>query len=116
MTYWQKFNRIIQMKRIILLLIRFYQKVLSPDQGIFSFLFSERFCRFHPTCSEYMIEAVQKFGIFKGSYLGLKRLGRCQPMCEGGFDPVPENPSAQTPESPTEFIKPKQKNKSNHPE
>ncbi len=40
-----------------------------------------------------MIEAVQSFGVFKGFYLGLKRLGRCQPMSEGGFDPVPKNAS-----------------------
>jgi len=95
-------------RSIFISILRGYQYLISPLLG--------NRCRFHPTCSEYMIEAVQKFGIFKGSYLGLKRLGRCQPMCEGGFDPVPENPSAQTPESPTEFIKPKQKNKSNHPE
>ena len=47
-------------------------------------------CRFHPTCSEYMLHAVERQGALRGVWLGLKRLGRCHPFCEGGFDPVPE--------------------------
>jgi hypothetical protein len=47
-----------------------------------------------------MIEAVKRFGIFKGFYLGIKRLGRCQPMCEGGFDPVPELTEAKKKNTP----------------
>ena len=78
------------MKKVILFLIRVYQKVLSPDQGIFSFLFSERFCRFHPTCSEYTYQAVDKFGSLKGSWLGLKRVSRCHPWNDGGYDPISE--------------------------
>lgn len=65
--------------------MRGYQYLISPLLG--------NRCRFHPTCSEYMIEAVQIFGVFKGFYLGFKRLGRCHPMCEGGFDPVPKKSS-----------------------
>ncbi|MGA8027807.1 MAG: membrane protein insertion efficiency factor YidD [Bryobacteraceae bacterium] len=45
-------------------------------------------CRFYPTCSEYMAEAIQKYGAVKGSWMGLRRLGRCHPFHEGGFDPV----------------------------
>ncbi len=78
------------MKKIILFLIRFYQRVFSLDQGIFSFLFSERFCRFHPTCSEYTYQSVDRFGIFKGSWLGFKRIIRCHPWNDGGYDPVPK--------------------------
>jgi hypothetical protein len=47
-------------------------------------------CRFYPTCSQYMLQAVEKFGFFKGLWLGLKRLSRCHPLCEGGYDPLPE--------------------------
>lgn len=57
-----------------------------------------------------MIEAVQKFGVIKGFYLGVKRLSKCQPMCEGGFDPVPENSSAKTAKTPPEFPHSEQKN------
>lgn len=45
-------------------------------------------CRFHPTCSEYMMEAIQKHGVLRGIGMGLWRLARCQPFCQGGFDPV----------------------------
>lgn len=77
-------------KKVFLLLIRFYQKILSPDQGIFSWLISERFCRFHPTCSEYTYQAIDRFGIIKGGWIGLKRIIHCHPWNEGGYDPVPK--------------------------
>lgn len=69
------------MKALILALLRGYKRWLSPllPPG----------CRFEPTCSVYMAEAVQRFGAVQGVWLGLKRLGRCQPMFPGGFDPVP---------------------------
>lgn len=46
-------------------------------------------CRFYPSCSSYAIQAIQRFGVVKGSWLSVKRLLRCQPFCSGGFDPVP---------------------------
>ena len=70
------------MKKIIILLIRFYQKFISP-------LFPPS-CRFYPTCSNYTLEAVEKFGVIKGLYLGFRRVIRCNPLNEGGYDPVPE--------------------------
>jgi putative membrane protein insertion efficiency factor len=69
------------MKRVFLVLIRIYKKVLSPILG--------NHCRFYPTCSEYTAQAIEKHGLAKGIWLGLKRLGRCHPFHEGGLDPVP---------------------------
>lgn len=64
-----------------ILLIRTYQKVLSP-------LLGQR-CRFYPSCSQYTLEAIQEWGLAKGTWLGMKRLSRCHPLNKGGFDPVP---------------------------
>jgi putative membrane protein insertion efficiency factor len=69
------------MKLLLLALIRIYQYAISPFLG--------RRCRFFPSCSEYTVEALQKYGAFKGSRLGLKRISRCHPWNPGGFDPVP---------------------------
>lgn len=62
-------------------LIRLYQYTISPFLG--------HNCRFVPSCSEYTAEALKKYGVFKGLWLGLKRLGRCHPWHPGGHDPVP---------------------------
>ena len=64
-----------------MLLVRAYQVTLSP-------LFSGC-CRFEPSCSNYMIEALQRHGVFKGLYLGIRRLLRCHPFGGSGYDPVP---------------------------
>jgi len=72
------------MKRILIALVRAYQLVLSPLMG------SQ--CRFQPTCSHYAIEALQKHGAWRGSWLALRRIGRCHPWHPGGYDPVPSNP------------------------
>jgi len=69
------------MKRIILVMIRWYQKWLSPLKRVPT-------CRFLPTCSEYAIEAVQLHGVGRGALLALGRLLRCHPFCKGGHDPV----------------------------
>ncbi len=61
--------------------IRLYRKTLSP-------LIPFR-CRFEPTCSAYCMEAIERHGLLRGTWLGVKRLLRCQPFCRGGFDPVP---------------------------
>lgn len=65
-------------------LVLFYKKCISP-------LLPDS-CIYTPTCSSYMLEAIEKFGVCKGIYLGTLRLLRCVPWKEGGFDPVPDNP------------------------
>ena len=69
------------MRRLILGLIRIYQLTLSPLLG--------SNCRFQPTCSAYATEAIKKFGVLKGGYLSFRRLIKCHPFHEGGYDPVP---------------------------
>ena len=69
------------MKYLALGLIRFYQKLISPALPAA--------CRFHPSCSHYGYEAVEKHGFFKGGWLAIKRIGRCHPLHSGGYDPVP---------------------------
>lgn len=76
------------MKKTILFLIKLYQNTLSLDHGPLKFLKPYGQCRYHPTCSEYTRQAVQKRGVFRGVYLGTKRILRCNPWSEGGFDPV----------------------------
>jgi uncharacterized protein len=68
------------MKYAVLGILRLYKTLLSP--------FLPPACRFTPTCSEYTMEAVEKYGAFRGTWMGAKRILRCQPFCKGGFDPV----------------------------
>ncbi|MCQ6265068.1 membrane protein insertion efficiency factor YidD [Fictibacillus sp. WQ 8-8] len=70
------------MKRLFILIIRFYQRFISP--------MTPPTCRFYPTCSTYGIEAIQRFGAIKGTWLTLKRILKCHPFHPGGIDPVPE--------------------------
>jgi uncharacterized protein len=63
--------------------IRIYQKLVSPNLGAN--------CRYQPTCSSYAAEAITRFGIWRGSWMGVRRLARCHPLKPGGYDPVPDN-------------------------
>ena len=74
--------------KFLIVLIRIYRLTLSPFIG--------GQCRFEPTCSHYGEEAIMRFGALKGSWLALKRIVRCNPFCQGGYDPVPENPSQKS--------------------
>lgn len=69
------------MSRFLIWLVRLYQRFISP--------LTPPSCRYHPTCSNYMVEALQKHGA-KGFLVGLARIGRCHPFVEGGEDPVPD--------------------------
>lgn len=70
------------LKKLFLLIITFYQKIISP--------LKPPSCRFYPTCSHYGAEAIQRFGAIKGGWLTVKRISRCHPFHPGGVDPVPE--------------------------
>jgi hypothetical protein len=69
-------------------IIRLYQKSLSPDHGLLKKRFSSGYCRFQPTCSEYSITALQKYGFLKGGLLSIGRILRCHPWSRGGWDPL----------------------------
>lgn len=70
------------MSKIMVYFIRFYQKIISR------YIFPGRHCRFFPTCSTYSIQAYEKYGFFKGSFLTIKRILRCNPFNKGGYDPL----------------------------
>jgi uncharacterized protein len=70
------------LKKVFISFIRFYQIVISPIKP--------PTCRFYPTCSHYGLEAIQRFGAFKGGWLTLKRILKCHPFHPGGLDPVPD--------------------------
>ena len=69
------------MKDILIKLIQFYRKHISPQLP--------DMCRYYPTCSQYALEALEKYGAVKGSYLAIRRILRCHPFHKGGYDPVP---------------------------
>ncbi len=77
------------MSRTIILLLRCYKRCISPLPGAR--------CRFEPSCADYARVAVARFGAARGGWLALLRLARCQPLCDGGFDPVPLEFSAWPP-------------------
>lgn len=72
--------------RVLMFLVSIYRVVLSPIMG--------QSCRFHPTCSAYSLEALRLHGALRGSWLTVRRIGRCQPFHPGGYDPVPPRVSA----------------------
>ncbi len=69
-------------KKSMILLIKFYRKYLSPLKIGYH-------CIYTPTCSQYAIEALEKYGVFKGLWLSIRRILRCHPFAKGGYDPVP---------------------------
>ena len=76
--FLKEINRYIS--KLLIYLVRFYQKFISPLKG--------PTCRFYPTCSQYSIEAIKKYGALKGIYLTMRRLLKCHPFHTGGYDPL----------------------------
>lgn len=72
------------LKILLLWLIRGYRALISP--------LLPPACRFYPTCSVYALEAIERFGVWRGSILAIRRISRCHPWHPGGYDPVPRNP------------------------
>lgn len=70
------------MRKLLIAIIKIYKTMISPFIG--------RHCRFQPGCSSYAVEAIEKHGAIRGSWLTVKRIGRCHPWHEGGYDPVPD--------------------------
>jgi len=81
------------MKKVVLFLIKIYQKTLSYDHGLLGKIFpNTRHCNFLPTCSEYTYQTVNKYGVLRGTKLGVKRILRCNSKTlPGTYDPIPEN-------------------------
>ena len=78
------------MKRVLIALVRFYQRAISPYKG-------GSCCKYIPTCSNYAIEAFERFGAVKGFFLAAYRILRCNPFSRGGYDPVPEKKEQRSP-------------------
>ena len=68
------------MTELSIALLRLYKRWISP--------MLPSACRYHPTCSEYMMDAIARYGVVRGVWMGVRRIGRCHPFHEGGFDPV----------------------------
>lgn len=68
------------MKKIFIFIIEIYQKYISPNIG--------KNCKYYPTCSEYTKQAIEKYGVFKGSFYGIRRIFKCNPFSKGGYDPL----------------------------
>lgn len=75
------------MTRLLLWLLRFYRQVISPNKR------SGPCCRYIPCCSKYAITAIERYGAWKGGWMALWRVLRCNPFAKGGYDPVPEDPN-----------------------
>lgn len=76
------------MQKVLILFVNAYRLLLSPILG--------NNCRYHPSCSEYALTALKRYGAIQGSWLAAKRIGRCHPWHPGGLDPVPEQLDKQT--------------------
>ena len=73
------------MKRVLIALVKFYRRAISP--------WRPPCCRYIPTCSQYAVTAIERYGAWKGGWMALWRILRCNPFSRGGYDPVPEDPN-----------------------
>ncbi len=82
------------LRKLFIFPIRIYQVSLSP-------LLGANKCQFEPSCSHYTVESIQEWGVGKGIWMGMKRIGRCHPWGGHGYDPVPKNPKNDIPQTQT---------------
>ncbi len=75
-------------RRVVISVIKIYQKTLSFDHGAPKIFYPHGFCRFSPSCSEYGVQAIEKYGVIKGGLMTSWRILRCNPWNKGGYDPV----------------------------
>jgi hypothetical protein len=78
----------LSLRKVVVAAIKLYQKTLSFDHGPMKSLYPHGFCRFYPSCSQYGLEAVEKYGIIKGGFKAMWRIIRCNPWNKGGNDPL----------------------------
>ncbi len=90
---WVEHEEVFELKWVLIALLRAYRFAISPLYG--------QVCRYHPTCSAYALEAVTVHGSIKGSWLAVRRIGRCHPWAAGGYDPVPAKPGQSAVSVPT---------------
>ncbi|MFH0905266.1 MAG: membrane protein insertion efficiency factor YidD [bacterium] len=76
------------MRHIAIILVRLYQKTLSPDRGWMRFYYPHGYCRYQPTCSEYALRSIEEWGVWRGMFLAIARVARCHPKAPFGYDPV----------------------------
>jgi len=76
-------------KQIVLWFLRAYQAIFSLDHGLMGKILPFRVCRFHPSCSQYAREAIERFGVLRGARMAVWRILKCHPWHPGGYDPVP---------------------------
>jgi len=86
---WGLLMRVMHIPRdLVCVIIRIYQKTLSPDHGFFRSLFPHGYCKFNPSCSTYAYQTIKKSGLIKGGFFAVMRIFRCNPWSEGGDDPI----------------------------
>ena len=87
--FWEKFNFIdLLLRKGVVFLIKIYQKTISFDHGLLKIFHPHGYCRFRPTCSEYAILSIEKYGLIKGGLKATWRILRCNPWNKGGYDPL----------------------------
>lgn len=83
------FASLSMLRSLLIAVLRLYQRTISPDHGLAVFRARYGHCRFHPTCSQYAIDAITQWGVLRGTLLAVRRVARCHPWSAGGVDPVP---------------------------